>query len=138
MAISIPVGVVCFLPVAIVSGEIGRLAQFPPGAAAWMAGVGIVHFVLGRFCNYSANQAAGVNLAGPVVQLQVIWTLFLAVVILGEPCSLLQMIGAALIVAGSIITQQQPAHSRVAAAASQKVSAFRRSDERRVGDVTSS
>jgi drug/metabolite transporter (DMT)-like permease len=112
MAVSIPIGVACFLPVAIVSGEIGRLPQFPLAAAAWMAGVGIVHFVVGRFFNYSANQAAGVNLAGPVVQLQVIWTLFLAVVILGEPCSLLQMIGAGLIVAGSIITQQQPARSR--------------------------
>jgi drug/metabolite transporter (DMT)-like permease len=90
-----------------------------------MAGVGIIHFVVGRFFNYSANQAAGVNLAGPVVQLQVIWTLFLAVMILGEPCSLLQMIGAALIVAGSIIPQQQPEHSRVTSAASRKFSDFR-------------
>jgi drug/metabolite transporter (DMT)-like permease len=125
MAISIPVGVVCFLPAAIVAGEIGRLGEFPPTAAAWMAGVGIVHFVVGRFFNYSANQAAGVNLAGPVVQLQVIWTLFLAVTILHEPCSVLQMIGAALIVVGSIITQRQPADSRATAAAAHNVAAFR-------------
>jgi drug/metabolite transporter (DMT)-like permease len=124
MAISIPVGVVCFLPVAILSGEIVRLPHFPAAAATWMAGVGIVHFVLGRFFNYSANQVAGVNLAGPVVQLQVIWTLFLAVVILHEPCSVLQMVGAALIVAGSIITQRQPADSRVRAAEDHKPSAF--------------
>jgi drug/metabolite transporter (DMT)-like permease len=116
MAVSIPMGVVCFLPVAVAAGELGRLAQFPPVAAAWMAGVGVLHFVFGRFCNYSANQAAGVNLAGPVVQLQVIWTLFLAVLILHEPCTVLQMIGAALIVTGSIITQQQPPNSRVASA----------------------
>jgi drug/metabolite transporter (DMT)-like permease len=125
MAVSIPVGVVCFLPVAFAAGEIGRLAQFSATATAWMAGVGIVHFVLGRFCNYSANQAAGVNLAGPVVQLQVIWTLVLAVAVLHEPCSVLQMIGAALIVAGSIITQSQPADSRATAAAARNVAAFR-------------
>jgi drug/metabolite transporter (DMT)-like permease len=125
MAISIPVGIVCFVPVAFLAGEVGQLGQFPPGAAAWMAGVGIVHFVLGRFCNYSANQAAGVNLAGPVVQLQVIWTLFLAVVILHEPCSVLQTIGAALIVAGSIITQRQPADSRATTVAARNVAAFR-------------
>jgi drug/metabolite transporter (DMT)-like permease len=124
MAISIPVGVVCFLPVAIAAGEIGRLTQFPPGAAAWMAGVGIVHFVVGRFFNYSANQAAGVNLAGPVVQLQVIWTLFLAVIILHEPCTVLQMIGAALIVAGSIITQRQPAGSRAGPDGNRKTPVF--------------
>ncbi len=107
MAVSIPMGVVCFLPIAIAIGEIGRLAQFPATAAALMAGVGILHFVFGRYCNYSANQAAGVNLTAPVIQLQVIVTLVLAVAILGEPCTLLQAIGGILIVAGSIVTQQQ-------------------------------
>ncbi len=107
MAISIPMGVVCFLPVAFVAGELGRLAQFPAAAAAWMAGVGVLHFVFGRYCNYSANQAAGVNLTAPVIQLQVIVTLVLAVAILHEPCTLLQAIGGVLIVAGSIVTQQQ-------------------------------
>jgi drug/metabolite transporter (DMT)-like permease len=117
-------GVACFLPVAIASGEFARLGQFPPTATAWMAGVGIVHFVVGRFFNYSANQAAGVNLAGPVVQLQVIWTLFLAVVILHEPCTALQMIGAALIVTGSIITQREPARSRAVQAGGPRPVAF--------------
>jgi drug/metabolite transporter (DMT)-like permease len=112
MAISIPVGVVCFLPVALVAGELSRLTQFPYSAAAWMAGVGLLHFVLGRFCNYSANQSAGVNLTAPVVQLQVVVTLVLAVVILHEPCTLLQAIGGVLIVSGSLVTQQQRASPR--------------------------
>ena len=115
MAVSIPVGVVCFVPVALVAGELMRLGQFPPIAAAWMAGVGLLHFVLGRYCNYSANQAAGVNLTAPVVQLQVVVTLVLAVVILREPCTVLQAIGGVMIVAGSIVTQQQPARAAGAA-----------------------
>ena len=117
MAISIPMGVVCFLPVVAVIGELGRLAQFPAGAAAWMAGVGVLHFVFGRYCNYSANQAAGVNLTAPVIQLQVIVTLVLAVAILHEPCTLLQAIGGVLIVTGSIITQQQGSAARPAGSA---------------------
>lgn len=112
MAISIPVGVVCFLPVTLVAGELSRLTQFPPTAAAWMAGVGLLHFVLGRFCNYSANQSAGVNLTAPVIQLQVVVTLVLAVVILHEPCTLLQAFGGVLIVSGSLVTQQQRASPR--------------------------
>jgi drug/metabolite transporter (DMT)-like permease len=112
MAISIPVGVVCFLPVTLVAGELGRLTQFPPTAAAWMAAVGLLHFVVGRFCNYSANQSAGVNLTAPVIQLQVVVTLVLAVAILHEPCTLLQAIGGVLIVSGSIVTQRQPARCR--------------------------
>ena len=111
MAISIPMGVVCFLPVAVLTGEIGRLMQFPATAAAWMAGVGLLHFILGRFCNYSASQASGVNLTAPVIQLQVIVTLTLAVAILHEPCTALQMIGGAMIFIGSIATQQQPSRA---------------------------
>ena len=72
-----------------------------------MAGVGMLHFVFGRYCNFSANPAAGVNLTAPVVQLQVVVTLVLAVIVLHEPCTALQMIGGALIVAGSIITQRR-------------------------------
>ena len=117
MAVTIPLGVVCFLAVAIVSGEIFRAGQFPPGAAAWMTGVGLVHFIFGRYCNYRANHEAGVNLTAPVVQLQVIVTLVLAVVVLHEPCTVLQAIGGALILAGSLITQRQPARRRPASAA---------------------
>jgi drug/metabolite transporter (DMT)-like permease len=125
MAVSIPVGVVCFVPVALVAGELMRLGQFPPIAAAWMAGVGLLHFVLGRYCNYSANQAAGVNLTAPVVQLQVVVTLVLAVVILREPCTLLQAIGGVMIVTGSLVTQRQPTRPAGAASATTSRPAFK-------------
>lgn len=74
-----------------------------------MAGTGLVHFIFGRYCNYRANREAGVNLTAPVVQLQVLVTLVLAVAILREPCTVLQAIGGALILGGSFITQRQPA-----------------------------
>jgi drug/metabolite transporter (DMT)-like permease len=72
-----------------------------------MAAVGLLHFVVGRYCNYSASQAAGVNLTAPVIQLQVVVTLALAVVVLREPCTVLQTIGGAVMLAGAFITQQQ-------------------------------
>lgn len=115
MAITVPMGVVLFLLVAVVSGQIFGWTDYSARAAAWMAGVGLVHFIFGRFCNYRANQVAGVNLTAPVVQLQVIVTLVLAVVILKEPCTVLQMIAGALILAGSFLTQRQPAKPRDAA-----------------------
>ena len=68
----------------------------------------MLHFIFGRYCNFRANQVAGVNLTAPVVQLQVIVTLVLAVLILHEPCTVLQMVGGVLILAGSFITQRQP------------------------------
>ena len=117
MAVSVPLGVVCFLPLTLLTRELFRLPQFPTTAVAWMAGLGVLHFVFGRYCNFRANSVAGVNLTAPVVQLQVIVTLVLAVVILREPCSVLQAIGGCLILIGSFITQRQPARVRPATAA---------------------
>lgn len=70
MALTVPIGGFSFL-VMTVAGELGELVIFPVAALAWLAGQGVVHFVLGRYCNYKSNQLMGVNLAAPVVQLQV-------------------------------------------------------------------
>lgn len=115
MAISVPIGVICFVPMAFIAGELFRFTQFPKTAAAWMAGLGVLHFVVGRYCNFRANQAAGVNLTAPVTQLQVVVTMVLAVIVLHEPCTALQMLGGVLILAGSLITQRQRLSARPAA-----------------------
>jgi drug/metabolite transporter (DMT)-like permease len=108
MAVSVPLGVVCFLPIAWLAGELDRFSQFPAKATAWMAGLGVLHFVIGRYFNFKANQVAGTNLTAPVVQLQVVVTMVLAVLVLHEPCTLLQMIGGVVMLGGSLVTQSQP------------------------------
>src|SRR5262245_21823636 len=105
MALTVPIGVLCFLLVAVVTGEIALDGQFPATAALWMSGVGVLNFIFGRYCNYKGNQSAGANLTGPVVQLNIVVTLALAVFVLGEPCTALQILGAAVILAGAFITQ---------------------------------
>jgi drug/metabolite transporter (DMT)-like permease len=117
MAISVPLGVICFLPIAWIAGELGRFPQFPGNAVAWMAGLGVLHFVIGRYFNFKANQVAGTNLTAPVIQLQVVVTMVLAVVVLHEPCTLLQMIGGVVMLGGSLITQSQPPKTVAAAPA---------------------
>ena len=96
MAITVPVGGAGFLALAIAAGALPSLLAFPPIAAAWMAGQGIMHFLIGRFFNYRASQLVGANLSGPVVQLQVAVTMLLAVLTMAEPFTGLQLIGAVL------------------------------------------
>jgi len=108
MAVTIPLGVVCFLLV-LVCGGTARLPQFPPGAIAWLAAVGLLHFIGGRYCNYRSSTLAGVNLTAPVIQLQVVVTLTLAVIVLGEPCTVLQLAGGVIMVLGSLVTQGRSA-----------------------------
>jgi len=113
-ALTIPIGVACFLAATVAMEQIAHLDAFPPAAAGWMAAVGLLHFLLGRYCNYRANQAAGVNITAPVIQLQIVVTLTLAVIVLQEPCSILQIVGAVVMLAGALLTRYQRPGSSVA------------------------
>jgi drug/metabolite transporter (DMT)-like permease len=106
MVTSMPVGLVCFLAFAVLTGAIQHLGRFSGTGLALLSSAGVLHFVLGRYCNFRASQAAGVNLTAPVVQLNSVVTLVMAVVILREPCTMLQVVGAVLMVLGSLVTQQ--------------------------------
>jgi drug/metabolite transporter (DMT)-like permease len=105
MALTVPIGGLSFLVMTIAFGELHQLAVFPMAALTWLACQGVVHFVIGRYCNYKSNQLMGVNLTAPVVQLQVPFAMMLAVVMLHEKFTVLQAIGSALMLGGSFITQ---------------------------------
>ena len=105
MAMTVPIGGLSFLVMTVAFGELGQLVVFPTVALTWLAGQGIVHFVVGRYCNYKSNQLMGVNLAAPVVQLQVPFAMMMAVATLHEKLTVLQMFGSVLMLGGSFITQ---------------------------------
>jgi drug/metabolite transporter (DMT)-like permease len=107
MAMTVPIGGLSFLVMTVAFGELGQLVVFPSAALAWLADQGIVHFVLGRYCNYKSNQLMGVNLAAPVVQLQVPFAMMLAVATMHEKFSMLQVIGTVLMLGGSLVTQSK-------------------------------
>ncbi len=123
MALTVPIGGLSFLLMAIGFGELDQVLVFPTVALTWLAGQGIVHFVIGRYCNYKSNQLMGVNLAAPVIQLQVPFAMMLAVVTLHERFTVLQAIGSALMLGGSFTTQansgktKKPASAPLSAAA---------------------
>jgi drug/metabolite transporter (DMT)-like permease len=112
MALTVPIGGFSFLVMTIAFGQLGQLMVFPAVALAWLAGQGVLHFVLGRYCNYKSNQLMGVNLAAPVVQLQVAVAMMLAVAILHEKFTVLQVIGSAFMLGGSFVTQTRSTKRR--------------------------
>jgi drug/metabolite transporter (DMT)-like permease len=117
MALTVPIGGLSFLVMTIAFGELHHLVLFPVAALAWLACQGVVHFVFGRYCNYKSNQLMGVNLAAPVVQLQVPFAMLLAVVLMHEKFTVLQTIGSALMLGGSFITQSKANRGKRAASA---------------------
>ena len=116
MAVTVPIGGLSFLLMTVAFGELGQLVMFPTAALTWLACQGVVHFVIGRYCNYKSNQLMGVNLTAPVVQLQVPFAMLLAVVILHEKFTVLQAIGSALMLGGSFITQGNAGKAKKASA----------------------
>ena len=59
MALTVPIGGLSFLVMTVAFGELGQLVLFPAVALGWLACQGVVHFVIGRYCNYKSNQLMG-------------------------------------------------------------------------------
>jgi drug/metabolite transporter (DMT)-like permease len=100
MAITVPVGLPIFLIAAVLLGGFAPLGEFSLPTWIWLAIAGVQHFLLGRYCNYRATKAMGAVLTGPVQQSGLIFTLAIAVVVLGEMVTPLRVIGIILVVAG--------------------------------------
>src|SRR5215469_9267046 len=65
MALTVPIGGLSFLVMTDALGELHYLVVFPMVALYWLVCQGVVHFVIGRYCNYKSNQLMGVNLTAP-------------------------------------------------------------------------
>lgn len=100
LMVTVPIGVPLFAALVVAVGEWRLLGAFPLEAYAWFAAAGIVHFVIGRYGNYASSGAIGTNLAAPILQAEVIITLVLAMVLLGESLTPLRALGIALIMIG--------------------------------------
>ncbi len=121
LSITVPLGVPLFYLLAWATGEAGRLWTFSPDAILWFSAAGIVHFVLGRYCNYAAAAAIGTNLSAPLMQCEVLVTLALAMVVLGEHLTPLRVLGIALVMIGpSLVLNREDAKARSKAAAAER------------------
>jgi drug/metabolite transporter (DMT)-like permease len=98
--ISVPLGAVLFLVVVSAAGALPVLGDFTPPKLALLAASGILHFGIGRYCNFRATKVAGAVLIGPIVEGGMVWTIGLAVVLLGETITPLGLAGIVLIALG--------------------------------------
>lgn len=100
MAISVPFGVPFFFAGVLLFGSLDDIAAFKGREIAWLAAAGLLHFVLGRYANYRGAKAIGAVLMGPIQDLNILVSLVLAVIFLGEKITPLMAIGIALVMFG--------------------------------------
>ena len=115
--LSIPVGAPIFFLALLLTGHPGALGHLPQGPLIAFSVTGITHFVLGRYANYRAIGAIGTNLAGPVMQLNLVVSLALAILFLGETLTVLRIAGILLIVAGPAAVSREGKRAKPAATA---------------------
>jgi uncharacterized membrane protein len=107
MAITVPIGLPISFLVALATGSLATLAGFSSRALVALSLSGILHFVWGRYCNYRATRAIGTNLVAPIQQINLIFTLLLAILILGETLTPLRMLGIGLVLLGPSFTLRE-------------------------------
>jgi uncharacterized membrane protein len=118
--LSIPVGVPVFLLALGVGGGFGVFARLPHASLIAFAVTGITHFVIGRYANYRAIGAIGTNLAGPVMQFNLVVSLVLAVLFLGETLTVPRIVGILLIFVGpAVVSREGAKRARAAVAATE-------------------
>jgi drug/metabolite transporter (DMT)-like permease len=109
--LSIPVGVPLFLAALIIGGHPDVFGRLPRASVIAFAITGISHFIIGRYANYRAIGAIGTNLAGPVMQFNLVVSLVLAIVFLGETLTPLRIVGILLIFVGPVVVTRQSARA---------------------------
>jgi drug/metabolite transporter (DMT)-like permease len=100
MVITVPLGLPVFFLAALVSGTLGQITGFSLHSGLILGSAGVLHFIWGRYCNYRATRAIGTNLTAPIQQVNLIISLALAIVVLGEVLTPLRVLGIALVLAG--------------------------------------
>jgi drug/metabolite transporter (DMT)-like permease len=123
LAINVPIGVPLFFVAALVTGALPGMLRLPARSMGLLAAGGVLHFVMGRYCNFRASRAIGNVLAGPIIQLQLVVSVALAVAILHEQLTLLRLFGIALLVFAPALMRgaQKPASEDASAEASRFV-----------------
>lgn len=95
--LSVLIGTPIFLISALVSAQIFHWAEIGPFKYGILGLAGVLHFLFGRYCNYRTLGILGANRANPIVQSNALFSVALAIPLLGESVTPLMWGGIALL-----------------------------------------
>ena len=117
--ITVLMGVPLGLLAVVLTGQLFRFGEISTESYLLLAGAGIVHFGIGRYCNYRAIGAIGASRAVAVQAVAIPYSVLMAVVLLGEEPTGLMLTGIALVLLGPAVMVERrraPAPSAAGAA----------------------
>ena len=101
--VTVLIGVPMFAVAALVSGQLFRAAELPGTGYILLSAAGIMHFGIGRYCNYRAVSAIGATRVAPIQSFAIPYAVFIAFVFLGETINWGMAVGIGLILVGPAI-----------------------------------
>ncbi len=101
--ITVLLGVPFGFAAVVVTGQILNFDQVPLNGYLLLAAAGIVHFCIGRYCNYRSIAAFGASRAVTVQAFAVPYSIIMAIVLLGERPTVLMYAAMALILGSPLL-----------------------------------
>ncbi len=98
--VTVFVGMLLLLLVLLFTGEWGKIWSLSWQGFALLAASGIVHFVAGRFLNYSCVRLIGANKTGAILRTSLVYAVAFGIIFLNEPLTAFLILGVLCIGAG--------------------------------------
>lgn len=115
--ITVVMGVPLFAVAALVTGQLLDTFDLSWTALGLLAGSGIVHFLIGRYCNYRCIDAIGANRSQPIQMTNTLYSVIVAVILLGEELNAYMIAGIGLTLVGPLVMVERRRESPAVAAA---------------------
>ena len=112
--ITVIMGVPLFVVAAAATGQLLDTFDLSLEALGMLSAAGVLHFLIGRYCNYRCIDAIGSNRSQPLQATNTLYSVVVAVLVLGENVTPLMFVGILLLMVGPLVMierrrQPQPA-----------------------------
>ena len=120
--ITVIIGVPLFMVAAVATGQFLNTFDLSLEALGMLAAAGVLHFLIGRYCNYRCIDAIGANRSQPLQATNTLYSVVVAVLVLGEKVTPLMYVGILLLMVGPLVMierRRQPQPEPAVATATQ-------------------
>ena len=87
--VTVILGVPLFVIAAAIAGQLTDFSALSGEAVFLLVVAGIIHFLIGRYCNFRAVNAIGVNRTQPIQMTNIFYSILVAMIVLDERLSLI-------------------------------------------------
>ena len=93
----------------VITGQLLRFGEVSPMGYLLLLTAGIIHFGIGRYCNYRSVAAIGAARSGPIQGVTTPYSILMAVILLDEVVTLTMLFAIALVLLGpAVILERKP------------------------------